>query len=287
MKEIEHHIFELNGGKNSKKSEEKKREDGAHWMRQLKETLAHRQLITVFDFRKETGEALDSAILNALFKARALEQRAEESGKGELQLALAWDRFDMAQSTIFNTERSGNVKIDKRMFTELMPFALINDRVEFVHEFLERGFLIPDFLTIAKLLHLYQTLHHNTALFRLLKSVQNKTQKIRKNERPRNKGYIDLFDVGYVIDHVLIRDLMGHHFLSDPHYNNLDLETLIETDETEEPDPGLKKRAKKTHEFEDANFELFVWAILQNRYEMARLFWQQTNVRNLSLLYNF
>lgn len=111
-KEIEQKIIEMHG--KGPKSEEKKRDDEATWWKQLRDTLAHRQLITVFDFRQEeeTGEALDGAILNALFKARALEQRAEESGKGELQLALAWNRFDMAQATIFDTKRTGALKCD-------------------------------------------------------------------------------------------------------------------------------------------------------------------------------
>lgn len=53
------------------------------------------------------------------------------------------------------------------MFSELMPFALINDRVKFVHEFLERGFLVPEFLTVAELLRLYQTV----LLFSFLKII--------------------------------------------------------------------------------------------------------------------
>lgn len=110
QKEIDQKIVEMHG--KAPKPDEKKREDETKWWQQLRDTLKHKQLITVFDFRKEeeTGETLDGAILNALFKARAIEQCAEESGKGELQLALAWNRFDMAQATIFDMHRSSTVK---------------------------------------------------------------------------------------------------------------------------------------------------------------------------------
>ena len=92
------------------------------------------------------------------------------SSIGELRLALAWNRFDMAQAAVFGAEagtpeatedaprltRQQSV-IRGEELVSLMPFALEHSRVDFVKEFLERGLPLGEYLTAAELLRLYQT----------------------------------------------------------------------------------------------------------------------------------
>lgn len=107
-------------------------------------------------------------------------RRSEQSGRvsciGELRLALAWNRFDMAQATVFApaatttaaTEDAAHQQtptstpgqqpaVRGEELVPLMSLALEHSRVDFVGEFLERGLPLGEYLTVAELLRLYQT----------------------------------------------------------------------------------------------------------------------------------
>lgn len=104
----------------------------------------------------------------------------------ELRLALAWNRFDMALATVFGGEdgaaaeatedaahqqRSAHPAIHGEELVPLMPLALENSRVDFVKEFLERGLPVGEYLTVAELLRLYQTVRTSMQLSYCIISV--------------------------------------------------------------------------------------------------------------------
>ena len=141
--------------KNVKPSEEEK--DSAYvltWMRWVEEILQERDLITIFE-AEEASESVDlsSTILEALFKVARL-QRLSDRGLGELKLALAWNRIDMAKDIIFKGGPADST-LTQLELQYLLPFALVKNRVEFVKAFLARGVNLQKFLSIQQLILLY------------------------------------------------------------------------------------------------------------------------------------
>ncbi len=133
--------------------------DSELWFNQIEEMVNHRKLISVYDAgmgRIDGGDYLDGSILKALFKSTANEALTD-NGLSELKLALAWDRIDLVQDLVFNDDPSADQdeKLTGDHYFYLLPFALENERVAFVKEFLAHGLVINEFLTIKRLIILY------------------------------------------------------------------------------------------------------------------------------------
>lgn len=90
---------------------------------------------------------LDNAILTALLRGQNL------TPIEQLTLALAWDRADVARSDIFVMGQDW----PRRALYAAMMDALIHNRVDFVRLLLENGVNMKDFLTIARLENLYNS----------------------------------------------------------------------------------------------------------------------------------
>ena len=100
-------------------------------------------------------DEIDEAILYALLKAQKSiikSEEIQEAKKSQLNLALTWDRVDMAKKFIFseNTE-----KWETESLLNFMYMAVKQNKVEFVRLFLQQGFILPKFLTNRCLLKLY------------------------------------------------------------------------------------------------------------------------------------
>ncbi|KAH3872329.1 hypothetical protein DPMN_035544, partial [Dreissena polymorpha] len=121
-------------------TERKKRfQDSIHW--------GKRKLVNVFCISQADTKDIDRAILYALLKANMTNASAQ------LALALAWNRCDIARHEIFtqaNRQHWKNLPLYQAMFT-----ALVQDRVDFVHLFLENGVSLRKFLSIETLWNLY------------------------------------------------------------------------------------------------------------------------------------
>ncbi len=70
-----------------------------------------------------------------------------------LKLALQWNRDDIARSEIFN----GDEEFKTSELNNLMEFALLENRPKFVELLLENGVNLKSFLTIKRLLFLYNS----------------------------------------------------------------------------------------------------------------------------------
>ncbi|KAI8499346.1 Transient receptor putative cation channel sub M member 3, partial [Branchiostoma belcheri] len=123
-------------------------EQAQHLFIVLMECVKKKELITVFrlDDQKECQD-IDLAILTALLKGQRL------SAPEQLNLALTWDRVDIARSQIFVYGQKWPVG----SLEQAMMDALVNDRVDFVQLLLENGVSMQKFLTIARLEELYNT----------------------------------------------------------------------------------------------------------------------------------
>ncbi|KAL3836664.1 hypothetical protein ACJMK2_022086 [Sinanodonta woodiana] len=246
-------------------------------MQRIKDCLAKSELIHIFEWDSGTGARdIDVAMLKALLKAN------KNHVMDQLRLALAWNRIDIAKSEIFTD--------DKRWTTgsldDIMLSAIQLNRVNFVELFLDNGVSLKEFLTIKRLLLLYNNVSSRSLLKILFK-------KMRQKMNLESNKTITLKEVG-----LLIQDLLGDyyvpHYISDKRYALIDAEKCLNgvkshkdknwvrkgpaiDDETlTESIPSFESKLvskKKDPDFDDPAQELFIWSVLTTRQEMAKLFW--------------
>ncbi|EYB91092.1 hypothetical protein Y032_0210g2124 [Ancylostoma ceylanicum] len=155
-------------------------------VRQLIECARQKNLMTVFRLGEQRQE-VDHAILTALLKGQNL------SSPEQLQLALAWNRADIARSEIFTM---GTEWSTQDLHNAMME-ALCHDRTDFVQLLLENGVSMHRFLTYGRLEHLYNTDKGPPHTLRSKMGIASKRHRLR------------LTDVGHAME-----DLMGHAYKS-------------------------------------------------------------------------
>ncbi|PIC34271.1 hypothetical protein B9Z55_013977 [Caenorhabditis nigoni] len=155
-------------------------------IKQIVECTTNKSLMTIFRFGESSREDLDHAIMSCLLKGQNL------SPPEQLQLALAWNRADIARTEIF----ANGTEWTTQDLHNAMIEALSNDRIDFVHLLLENGVSMQKFLTYGRLEHLYNT----------EKGPQNT---LRTNLLVDSKHHIKLVEVGR-----LVEDLMGNLYKS-------------------------------------------------------------------------
>ncbi|CAD6195638.1 unnamed protein product [Caenorhabditis auriculariae] len=155
-------------------------------IKQIIECTRQKHLMTIFRLGESQREDLDHAIMSCLLKGQNL------SPPEQLQLALAWNRADIARSEIF----ANGTEWTTQDLHNAMIEALCNDRIDFVQLLLENGVSMQKFLTYGRLEHLYNT----------DKGPQNT---LRSNLFVDSKHHIRLMEVGR-----LIEDLMGNLYKS-------------------------------------------------------------------------
>nr|XP_058157645.1 transient receptor potential cation channel subfamily M member 6 isoform X2 [Dasypus novemcinctus] len=158
-----------------------------HLFQILMECMVHRDSITIFDGDSEEQQDLDLAILTALLKGTNL------TAAEQLNLAMAWDRIDIAKKQILiygQHWKPGSLE-------QAMLDALVMDRVDFVKLLIEYGVNLHRFLTIPRLEELYNTRHGptNMLLHHLVRDV--KQNNLLSGDR------ITLIDIGLVIEYLI------------------------------------------------------------------------------------
>ncbi|XP_019660855.1 transient receptor potential cation channel subfamily M member 6 isoform X2 [Ailuropoda melanoleuca] len=158
-----------------------------HLFQILMECMVHRDSITIFDADSEESQDLDLAILTALLKGTNL------TASEQLNLAMAWDRMDIAKKHILiygQHWKAGALE-------QAMLDALVMDRVDFVKLLIEYGVNLHRFLTIPRLEELYNTKQGptNMLLHHLVRDVK---------QHALLSGYrITLIDIGLVIEYLI------------------------------------------------------------------------------------
>ncbi|KAJ0068044.1 hypothetical protein NL108_015095, partial [Boleophthalmus pectinirostris] len=113
----------------------------------LLQCMDHRQCITVYDSESEDHVGPDAAILTATMKG------TKASPAEQLSMALAWDRADIARKDVLvygHHWKEGSLE-------QTMLDALVMDRVSFVKLLIDYGMTMNRFLTIDTLEELYNT----------------------------------------------------------------------------------------------------------------------------------
>uniref|UniRef100_A0A452VNK0 Transient receptor potential cation channel subfamily M member 2 n=1 Tax=Ursus maritimus TaxID=29073 RepID=A0A452VNK0_URSMA len=237
------------------------------WTKKIQDIVRKRQLLTIFREGKDGQEDMDVAILQALLKAsRSHDYFGHENWDHQLKLAVAWNRVDIARSEIFSDERQWKP-------SELHPVmmaALISNKPEFVKLFLENGVRLKELVTWDTLLYLYQHLEPSCLFHSKLQKVRLVSHSLEAEVRGR--GVSGVFSSG--------ASLLGWRtaaFLPRPHvvfvrWARRELQGMQGVSLR-----SLYKRSSGHVGFTmDPVRDLLIWAIIQNRRELAEIIWAQS-----------
>uniref|UniRef100_A0A8P4GQT9 Transient receptor potential cation channel, subfamily M, member 5 n=1 Tax=Dicentrarchus labrax TaxID=13489 RepID=A0A8P4GQT9_DICLA len=251
--------------------------DISNWVKLIQKILDHGHLLTVHDPEQESSE-LDTVILKALVKACKSQSQEAQDFLDELKLAVAWNRVDIAKSDIFN----GDVEWKACDLEEVMMDALINDKPDFVRLFVDNGVNLGEFLTYGRLQELYWSVSEKSLLHNLLlKKYEEKQLLLGAARTPGPPGHhppeqgdrkprFTLYEVAKVLKDFLHDSCKGF-------YQKIPTDRNC-TPRDEKPAKGRlfhsqKNLAELEERCEHPWRDLFLWAVLQNRQQMANFFW--------------
>ncbi|KAJ8317399.1 hypothetical protein KUTeg_005303 [Tegillarca granosa] len=228
-----------------------------------------REMMIIFHMNKH--EDLDFAILSALLKGKKKSSSdLQEETLNKLSLAMTWNRADIAQEEIFREDvlwKKGSLD------TQLLNALLLN-KVDFVKLLLNQGIMMSEFLTTRRLQELYEKSVCNNKREAAMKNAYTDTDHlIKMSNRLGLKGFatspFDLNDVNTMIT-----------ILMDKYDDNAN----IFDDENDQDDQdgrfGVSLRQPdgspptKLDTYKYPYKQLLIWAVLLNRQEMAKFFWQ-------------
>ncbi|XP_067261943.1 transient receptor potential cation channel subfamily M member 6 isoform X2 [Chanodichthys erythropterus] len=259
----------------------------------LMECMEHRELITIFDSESEEIQEADVAILSTSLRG------TRASPEEQLSITLAWDRADIAKEHILVYGQQWQVG----SLEQTMLDALLMDRVSFVKLLIENGMTMNHFLTISRLEQLYN-IHKGSSDHFLRHIIED-----AKQTRLPAVYKISLIDIGMVIEY-----LIGGAYRSTytrksfrVMYSRFHSPAKEGGKETSSPFSKARKAAKtpeasssRSHfhrtaqpfrhqegavapqdqksaqspDFVCTFNDLFVWAVLKHRQEMALFLWQ-------------
>ncbi|KAM4717799.1 transient receptor potential cation channel subfamily M member 4a isoform 2-T2 [Anableps anableps] len=254
-----------------------------------------RELITVFHGEQEGADDFDTVLLKALVRAsKRLSSMASECTE-ELKLAVAWNRVDIAKAELFN----GDIHWKYEDLEDSMTDALINNKPQFVRLFCENGLNILNYLTNQRLESLYCSLSDSLLAYILLQRHLSERQSLAGSQPSVDGvalGTMKTFHVEvntgasamdlslYEVSR-LLQDLLGD--ICEPfYYGALGLD----------PRMGTRKTLKQVNKILQGECTyrnqrslspwaaLFIWAVLQNRSEMAIYFWEMAGESVLGAL---
>ncbi|XP_052374339.1 transient receptor potential cation channel subfamily M member 4a isoform X2 [Oncorhynchus keta] len=254
----------------------------------------NRDLITVFHGEQESSDDFDTVLLKALVRASKRVSSDASEYTEELKLAVAWNRVDIAKSELFN----GGIQWQYEDLEDSMTDALINDKPQFVRLFTENGLNILDYLTYRRLEGLYRSLSDSSLAFTLLQRRLTERQGLAGSlptvpcsldrasllkspiSEPSSAKELSLYEMSR-----LLWDILGD--VCEPfYYSPLKLD---QSTSTRRALKHMKKLLLEECPYKEQRClspwaSLFIWAVLQNRSEMAVYFWEMAGESVLSAL---
>uniref|UniRef100_A0A672R3X9 non-specific serine/threonine protein kinase n=1 Tax=Sinocyclocheilus grahami TaxID=75366 RepID=A0A672R3X9_SINGR len=254
------------------------RQEASELLNILMECMEHRELITIFDSESEDLQEADAAILTTSLRG------TRASPEEQLNITLAWDRADVAKDNILVYGQQWQVG----SLEQTMLDALLMDRVSFVKLLIENGMTMSRFLTISRLEQLYN----------IVMTIYHLHEDARQTRLPAVYR-ISLIDIGMVIEY-----LIGGAYRSTytrksframySRFHNPARKAAL-TPETSPSRSHFHRTARPyrqivslqegavapqdvkstpSPEFVCTFNDLFVWAVLKHRQEMAMFLWQ-------------
>ncbi|GCC19199.1 hypothetical protein chiPu_0018262 [Chiloscyllium punctatum] len=247
------------------------------WTKKIQDIVRMRELLTVFRTEKSSNDELDVAILEALLKASTSHgHKGQENLDHQMKLAVAWNRVDIAKSTIF----TDNKHWKPHHLHQAMFAALVSDKPGFVELFLENGVNLREFLTPEILERLYNNVPPYTLLYKKLQKVVQGGKQTHVTDTTDSKRNVLLHHVSTVL-----QELLGE--FTEPLYRTLkDVQDRKKVNNTAIKINILPSSLQELHtysqesriceqEVENPERDLFIWAILQKRKDLASIFWVQ------------
>uniref|UniRef100_A0A3B5B4H9 Transient receptor potential cation channel subfamily M member 2 n=1 Tax=Stegastes partitus TaxID=144197 RepID=A0A3B5B4H9_9TELE len=235
------------------------------WTKKIQDIIRMSHLLTVFTATEDKQGDVDVAILQALLKAsRTSESLGIESWRRQLELAIAWNRVDIAETEIFTEESKWKSSdLHWAMFS-----ALVGDKPEFVSLLLENGVSLRDFLQSEETLcELYKQLPSCFFLRKLAKRVHSSRRNRRKAFAIRTRARVgqgEMISLTHVSDEV--RHLLGSFTRPTSLFLQLS---------KSEADSQAPLREDVAEVQRDPGTDLFLWAVVQNNKELAEIAWEQ------------
>uniref|UniRef100_A0AAY4EJ95 Transient receptor potential cation channel subfamily M member 2 n=1 Tax=Denticeps clupeoides TaxID=299321 RepID=A0AAY4EJ95_9TELE len=212
------------------------------WTKKIQDILRMPHLLTVFSTNDLKNNDVDVAILQAFLKAsRGSESFDRKGWERQLELAVAWNRVDIAENEILTDENQWKSSdLHKAMFS-----ALIGRKPEMVRLLFEKGVSIWDILSEEMLCDLYANLPSCFFMRKLAEGANN--------DRPEGEN------VSLRLVSAEVQRLLGS--FTQPIYPTSFYDKLQQTIQENHRDPGR---------------DLFLWAIVQHNKELAEIAWEQS-----------
>uniref|UniRef100_A0A3Q1EW81 non-specific serine/threonine protein kinase n=1 Tax=Acanthochromis polyacanthus TaxID=80966 RepID=A0A3Q1EW81_9TELE len=277
------------------------RAEATHLYTLLLQCIDHRQSITIFDSESDDHMAPDAAILTTALKG------TKASAPVQLSMTLAWDRADIAQKEVLVYGQHWQVG----SLEQAMVDALVMDRVSFVKLLIDNGMTMSRFLTVDRLEELYNTPQGQTHRFlhHLVEDAKQTSLPIGYHLSLIDMGLVIEYLIGgayrstYTRKHFRaaysrIQEKEGRWGSSAPlskHRRGLiptsaslqDLHFFRTAQpckrKEQDASPERSQEITQSPSLSDAsllvsfNFnDLFVWAVLQQRQQMALFLWQHS-----------
>ncbi|XP_070693966.1 transient receptor potential cation channel subfamily M member 2 [Pempheris klunzingeri] len=240
------------------------------WTKKIQDIIRMSHLLTVFTVSEDDHSDVDVAILQALLKAsRTNESLGIEIWKRQLELAIAWNRVDIAKTEIFTEESQWKSSdLHWAMFS-----ALVGNKPQFVSLLLENGVSLREFLQDEETLcELYKQLPSCFFLRKLAKRVHSSYRSRRRRAiHIRARAHSgEVISMTHVSDEV--RHLLGS--FTQPLYppSTLTNHFNLSMDDSSASAPLREDNAETQR---DLSRDLFLWAIVQNNKELAEIAWEQ------------
>ncbi|XP_051572707.1 transient receptor potential cation channel subfamily M member 4-like isoform X2 [Myxocyprinus asiaticus] len=243
----------------------------------------NKDLITVFHGDQDGQDDFDTTLLKAL--VRAAKQNSNDASEyiEKLKLAVAWNKVDFAKSELFNDNINWKYKDVEMAISD----ALLNDKPQFVRLFVENGLNILDYLTYCRLERLYIYLYDCRTVYSVLEKKLQERASLAVSQTPFNLSanfdfipQITLYEVSR-----MLWEIMGD--VCQPfYYNLLDLDQGVNLRKAMKHVNMLLLGKSPYQQQHCASpwVNLFIWAVLQNRREMAIYFWEMAGESVLSAL---
>ncbi|XP_035762623.1 transient receptor potential cation channel subfamily M member 2 [Neolamprologus brichardi] len=245
------------------------------WTKKIQDIIRMSHLLTVFRVSEDYHGDLDVAILQALLKAsRSSEFLEVECWNRQLELAITWDRVDIAETEIFTEESQWKSNdLHWAMFS-----ALTGNKPQFVSLLLENGVNLRDFLQEEETLcELYAQLPSCFFLRKLAKRIHSARCSGRQAfDREQGKKKISLTYVSDEVRHLLgkfTQPLYPPSTTTDQLNMSMDETSLSPSKSQTSSQAQLREDSPETQR--DPGTDLFLWAVVQNNKELAEIAWEQ------------
>uniref|UniRef100_A0A8C2K394 Transient receptor potential cation channel, subfamily M, member 2 n=1 Tax=Cyprinus carpio TaxID=7962 RepID=A0A8C2K394_CYPCA len=241
------------------------------WTKKIQDIIRMSHLLTVFHIDEDKNSDVDVAILQALLKVpKSDEHAARQSLERQLELAVAWNRVDIAESEIFTEEiQWTSCDLHPAMFS-----ALVGDKPEFVRLLLENGVCVGKFLESEDMLcELYAHLPSCFFLRKLAKRVQG--GKICRGQEPQpGSTKISLSHVAEEVRHLLGSFTQPLYVPRVCVFSSLFV-VVSQVLSKGLVNPSCLDEERTTDKVWDSIRDLFLWAVVQNNPELAEISWEQ------------